>query len=78
MAETKKTIQEESTPASSTKAVAAANGGTNQPGSVTPGSHPVPVPAPPLDTGNTESVTPGSHPVPGTDDKENSQAAVAK
>jgi hypothetical protein len=66
MADTRKLTEE------STKTVAAANDG-----SVTPGSHPVPVTPPPPDTGNTESVAPGSHPVPGIDDEEDSQAAVA-
>jgi len=77
MADTKKPTHEESTPTAATKTAAAANGGTIQPLSVTPGSHPVPVTPPPPDTGNTESVAPGSHPVPGTDDEEDSQAAVA-
>jgi len=65
MANTKKTTHQEAT------------GGTIQPLTVAPGSHPVPVTPPPPDTGNVESVAPGSHPVPGTDDEEDSQAAVA-
>ena len=71
MAKTEKETQQESTPKLSTKTAAAANGG-----SVTPGSHPVPVPPAPPETGEVESVAPGSHPVPGTDE-ESSQAATS-
>ncbi len=76
MARTKKVNQVKSTAAPATKKSAAASGGTIQPLSIATGSHPVP-PAPPPDTGAAESVATGSHPVPGTDDEEDSQAAVA-